>query len=119
MLQISTSASCNRCGHYVDYYRGHLLCPKCRNLMRISPEDIKNNLSDFYELYIPYTLKKYNNRFEKFHKLAEKYEIDFIGFDPFYKLYSTNYTGMLNIGWENGFPENLSVIIKELKSILR
>ena len=29
------------------------------------------------------------------------------------------YSGMLDIGWEDGWPDNLSEVVKELKRILR
>ena len=121
MLEIHTSASCNLCHKYVDYHKGNFLCPHCKNLMRISPDDIKFNLSDLYELNIPYTSNKFDNRLEKLRKLCDKYNIDFLGFDPFEQTKNNhdNYIGMLDIGWENGFPENLPKIIKELKQILR
>ena len=119
MLTIHTSAACRQCGHWLDYHKGYFLCPKCRTLCEIAPENIKYNLADYYELNIPYTSKKFNNRLEQLQKLCNEYEIHFLGFDPFEKINSTNSTGMLNIGWTDGFPENLYVIVKKIKSVLR
>lgn len=119
MLKIHTSASCNRCGHWVDYHKGNLFCPECRNVMRILPEDIKENLSDLYELNIPYTSQKFDNRLERLQKLCKDYNIDFLGFDHCEKIKGNNYLGLLDIGWIDGFPENLHVIVKILKQILK
>ena len=46
---------------------------------------------------------------------------DFLGFDPFDKMKNNhnNWSGVLDIGWEKGFPDNLPVIIKDLKRILK
>ena len=65
MLEIGTSASCNKCGKRVNYYKGKFICPHCGNSMRVSQEDVKFNLADLYELNIPYTSVKYDNRLEK------------------------------------------------------
>ena len=119
MLAIHTSAACNRCGHWVDYYKGNFLCPECKNLMKISPEDVKFNLSDLYELNIPYTSVKFENRLERLRKLCKDYDIDFLGFAEIDKMKNGGCLGILDIGWKNGFPENLPVIVKKLKQILR
>ena len=119
MLEIHTSASCNNCGRWVDYYKGYFLCPHCRNLMKVSPEDVKINLADLYELNIPYTSVKFENRLDKLSQLCDKYNIDFLGFDEMDEMRGGGYSGLLDIGWANGFPDNLNVIVKELKRILK
>ena len=119
MLEIGTSASCNKCGKWVNYDKGKFVCPHCGNSMRVSPEDVQFNLADLYELNIPYTSVKYDNRLEKLCQLCDKYDIDFFGFDLFDKMKGGGYSGMLDIGWEDGWPDNLSEVVKELKRILR
>lgn len=119
MLEICTSASCNKCGKWVKYDKGKFVCPHCGNSMRVSPEDVKFNLSDLYELNIPYTSVKYDNRLEKLRQLCDMYDIDFFGFDLFDKMKGGGYSGMLDIGWEDGWPDNLSEVVKELKRILK
>lgn len=118
MLEISTSAQCPICEkHWLDYENGKFVCKECKSVVDISTTH--GNYSDLYELNIPYTSVKFDNRLEKLRQLCDKYDIDFLGFDPFDEMKGDNYSGMCDIGWADGWPDNLLVIIKELKKILR
>lgn len=118
MLKIETSAQCPICnGHWLSYKDGNFFCAECET--KVNPELIKFNLADLYELNIPYTSKKYDNRLEKLRVFCDKFNADFLGFDPFEEMRANNWSGMLDIGWEDGFPDNLSEAVKELKRILR
>ena len=116
MLKFSTSAQCPICqGHWLDYQNGEFFCEECQNI--VDKNNINQNLADLYELNIPYTSNKYDRRLEKLIQFCDKYIADFLGFDPFDEMKNnhSNWSGMLDIGWEDGFPENLHVVLKELK----
>ena len=120
MLKFSTSAQCPICeSHWLDYENGKFFCEKCQK--EIDRHMIKQNLAELYEFNIPYTSNKYDRRLEKLRAFCDKYNADFLGFDPFEEMSSNhnNWSGMLDIGWENRFPENLDTLIKDLKQILR
>ena len=118
MLEISTSAQCPICEkHWLDYENGKFVCKECKSVVDINTTH--GNYTDLYELNIPYTSVKFDNRLEKLLQLCDKYDIDFIGFDLFDEIKGNNYSGMCDIGWENGWPDNLPIIVKELKRILR
>lgn len=120
MLKFSTSAQCPICqGHWLDYKNGEFFCEECQKI--INKDNINQNLADLYELNIPYTSNKYDKRLEDLRAFCDKYNADFLGFDPFDEMKNNhnNWSGMLDIGWEKGFPDNLPVIIKDLKKILR
>lgn len=120
MLKFSTSAQCPICqGHWLDYENNNFVCEECKKI--VNKDNINQNLADLYELNIPYTSNKYDIRLEKLRQFCDKYNADFLGFDPFDEMKNNhnNWSGMLDIGWEDGFPENLHVVVKELKRILR
>ena len=117
MIEIHTSASCPECGKWLDYEKGEFICSHCRRLTR--PEEIQYNLADLYELNIPYASKKFNNRLNKLREFVRKYEAVFLGFDDMDEIAPNNRMGLLDIGWEDGFPDNLCKAVKELKRILR
>lgn len=120
MLEFHTSAQCPICkSHWLDYQDGNFFCEKCGK--PVSSELIKFNLADLYELNIPYSSNRYDNRLDKLREFCDKFNADFLGFDPFEEMRNNhnNWSGMLDIGWEDGWPNNLSEIVKELKRILK
>ena len=117
MLEFHTSARCPVCNkHWLDYENDGFVCNECKTT--VQTEEINFNLSDLYELNIPYTSNEYDNRLEDLRVFCDKYNADFLGFDPFEKIGSNNWSGMLDIGWADGWPNNLSEAVKELKKIL-
>ena len=120
MLEFHTSAQCPICqGHWLDYNNGKFFCEECQK--EIDKNTIKQNLADLYELNIPYTSNKFDRRLEQLRVFCDKYNADFLGFDPFEEMKNNhnNWSGMLDIGWEDGLPDNLSEVVKELKRILK
>ena len=120
MLEFHTSAQCPICkSHWLDFQNGTFYCEECQKEVDIIM--ITQNLADLYELNIPYTSNKFDKRLEALRVFCDKYNADFLGFDPFKEMKNNhnNWNGMLDIGWEDGFPENLPVVVKELKRILR
>lgn len=118
MLEISTSAQCPVCEkHWLDYENGKFVCKECKAVVDIKIS--QGNYSDLYELSIPYTSIKFDNRSDKLLELCNKYNIDFLGFDEMDEMKNGGHSGLLDIGWADGWPDNIIVIIKELKRILR
>lgn len=111
MIKISTSACCTACEKWLDYDNG-FVCSHCGKVVK--QEEIKHSTADWYELNIPYTSRKFNNRLTKLQELTDKYNATFLGFDEF-----DAHSGMLDIGWDDAFPANLPQFIKELKRVLR
>ena len=120
MLEFHTSAQCPICNSYwLDYKDESFFCEECGKT--VSHKSIKFNLADLYELNIPYTANKFDNRLEILREFCDKFNANFLGFDPFEKTKNNhnNYIGMLDIGWADGWPDNLSDAVKELKRILK
>jgi hypothetical protein len=117
MLEFHTSARCPVCNkRWLDYEDGKFFCEECQKNIDINA--INFNLSDLYELNIPYTSNEYDNRLEKLRIFCHKFDADFLGFDPFEQINSNHWSGMLEIGWADGWPDNLSKAVEELKKIL-
>lgn len=118
MLEINTSAQCPMCEkHWLDYENGKFICKECGNVVDINITH--GNYADLYELNIPYTSVKFDNRLDKLREFCDKFNADFLGFDPFDEMRGDNYSGMCDIGWADGWPNNILMAIKELKRILR
>lgn len=117
MIKISTSACCTACEKWLDYNNGEFVCSHCGKVVK--QEEIKYSLADWYELNIPYTSRKFNNRLTQLQELTSKYNATFLGFDEFDSIGANNFSGMLDIGWDDAFPDTLPQFIKELKRILR
>jgi hypothetical protein len=118
MLKINTSAQCPVCEkHWLDYENGKFICEECKSVVDINTTH--GNYSDLYELNIPYTSVKFDNRLEKLQQLCDKYNIDFLGFDEMDEMRNGGCSGFLDIGWGDGWPDNILMVIKELKKVLR
>ena len=118
ILKISTSAQCPACEkHWLNYENGNFICEECKAITDINMTH--GNYSDLFELSIPYTSTKFNNRLEKLRHLCDKYNADFLGFDEMDEMRNGGYSGLLDIGWVDEWPNNLVTVIKELKRVLR
>lgn len=117
MKIIETSGVCPRCNGFLYFMNGKLQCYQCESV--ISIDKVKYTDADWFELNIPYTLRKFNNRLTQLQELTSKYNATFLGFDEFDSIGANNFSGMLDIGWDDAFPDTLPQFIKELKRILR
>jgi hypothetical protein len=112
MLKISTSGVCRKCKRATLLYEdGKFVCSKCGR--KYTSKDITETMSDLFEITTCITKKEFVDKIKPLQNLTDRFNADFLGYDPCEKG-----EGFLDIGWENGYPVRLNMMIQELNEIL-
>lgn len=112
MLQISTTAVCPQCGGATVWYEdGKFTCHMCGK--KYTSKEITKTHSDLFEITTTITKQKFLERINLIDNLTQRFSAVRAGYDP-----CGNDIGYLDIGWEDGYPVRLNMLIQELNEIL-
>lgn len=112
MLKIVTSGVCPKCEvSTVKYVDGKFVCSKCRR--KYTSKEMTQTMSDLFEITTDITEKEFRDKIKPLQSLTDRFNADFLGYDPCEKG-----KGLLDIGWENGYPVRLNMLVQELNEIL-
>ena len=114
MLKIITSGVCPKCGLVtLQYEDGKFVCSKCGH--KYTSKEITQTMSDLFAIFVDITKEKFLDKFNLLQNLAVRFNADSCGYDqdPLKKG-----VGLLDIGWESGYPVRLTMMVQELNEIL-
>ena len=112
MLKISTSGVCRKCKRATLWYEdGKFVCSECGH--KYTSKEIKQTMSDLFEITTGITKKEFCDKMKPLQSLTDRFNADFLGYAPCEKG-----KGLLDIGWENGYPVRLNMLVQELNEIL-
>ncbi len=112
MLKISTSGVCLKCKRATLWYEdGRFVCSECGR--KYGSKEITQTMSDLFEITTGITKKEFVGKIKQLQNLTDRFNADFLGYDPCEKG-----KGLLDIGWENGYPVRLNMLVQELNEIL-
>lgn len=112
MLKISTSGVCPKCSRATLLYEdGKFVCSECGR--KYISKDITATMSDLFEITIEITEKEFRAKINALDNLSQRFSAVFVGYDPCEKG-----KGLLDIGWEDGYPVRLNMMVQELNEIL-
>ena len=87
--------------------------------MKESPKYAVSMLTDFTcnsaELALA-EWKKFGEKVRTLQNLSDRFNADLLGYDP--DVTTKERVGLLNIGWDNGYPVRLNMMVQELNEIL-
>ena len=114
MLKISTNGVCRKCKKATLLYEdGKFVCSECGK--KYTSKEIVQTMSDLFEITTGITKQEFVEKVKLLQSLTDRFNADFLGYnpDPLEKG-----IGMLDIGWENGYPVRLNMMVQELNEIL-
>lgn len=112
MLRISTTAVCPKCGRenlmYVD---GKFVCYECDK--KYTSKDIAQTTGDLFEITTDITEQEFRAKIKQLEDLANRFSSVDVGYEP-----CASEMGYLSIGWQDGYPVRLNMMVQELNEIL-
>lgn len=115
MLKISTSGVCPKCEKATLCYEdGKFVCSECGR--KYTSKEITETMSDLFEITTGITKKEFVDKIKKLQNLTDRFNADFLGYYP--DTTTKEKIGQLDIGWENGYPVRLNMMLQELNEIL-
>lgn len=113
MLKISTSGICpKKCERAtLEYVDGKFVCSKCGR--KYTSKEVTQTMSDWFEVTTDITEKEFRAKINELDNLSQRFSAVFVGYDPCEKG-----MGLLDIGWDNGYPVRLNMLVQELNEIL-
>lgn len=115
MLKISTSGVCPKCNKATLWYEdGKFVCSKCGR--KYTSKEITQTMSDLFEITTGITKKEFCDKVAKLKSLTDRFNADLLGYDP--DTSEKGKVGLLDIGWESGYPVRLNMLVQELNEIL-
>ena len=115
MLKISTSGVCPKCKRATLWYEnGKFVCSECGR--KYISKDITETMSDAFEITTSITKKKFVEKVRTLQNLTDRFNADLLGYDP--DITTKEKVGLLDIGWDNGYPVRLNMMVQELNEIL-
>ena len=112
MLRLKTSGICPKCGQakmmYVD---GKFVCYECDK--KYTSKEITQTTSDLFEITTDITEQEFRVKIKQLESLSNRFSSVDIGYDP-----QSKGVGYLNIGWVDGYPVRLNMLVQELNEIL-
>lgn len=114
MKTFQTSGKCPKCGCQLftnnkkDY---SFICKKCN--IKFQTEDVKENISDFYEISIKMSSKKFTKELSLLSSVADKYNCIFLGHDDEFNL--------TDFGWQKGFPDSKTInkFVRDIETLVK
>jgi hypothetical protein len=115
MLKISTSGVCPKCvKEHLWYEDGKFVCKECGR--KYTSKDITMTMSDMFEITTRITEKDFRDKMKALQNLTDRFNADLLGYDPITVFKER--VGLLDIGWEHGYPVRLNMMVQELNEIL-
>lgn len=115
MLKISTSGVCRKCKRAtLEYVDGKFVCSKCGR--KYTSKEITQTMSDLFEITTSITKQEFYDKVKPLKSLTDRFNADLLGYDP--NTWEKGKVGLLDIGWENGYPVRLNMLVQELNEIL-
>ena len=115
MIQISTTAVCPKCAkEHLWYEDGKFVCKECGR--KYTSKDITMTMSDMFEITTRITEKDFRDKMKTLQNLTARFNADLLGYDPITVFKER--VGLLDIGWEHGYPVRLNMMVQELNEIL-
>ena len=115
MLKISTTAVCPKCGGTTVWYEdGKFVCYECGR--KHTSKEVIENTNGFFEIVISISKQEFLDKFQTLLNLSGRFNADECGYDPATKVKAK--VGHLVIGWEDGYPVRLNMMVQELNEIL-
>ena len=115
MLKISTSGVCPKCAtEHLWYEDGKFVCKECGR--KYTSKDITATMSDMFEITTRITEKEFRDKIKTLQNLTDRFNADYLGYDPMHNFIGK--VGTLDIGWDNGYPVRLNMMVQELNEIL-
>ena len=113
-MDIVTSGVCLKCKRAtLKYEDGRFVCSECGR--KYGSKDITQTMSDLFEITIGITKQEFCDKVKRLQSLTDRFNADFLGYDP--DPWEKG-KGLLDIGWENGYPVRLNMLVQELDEIL-
>lgn len=111
MLQIRTTAVCPKCkGEIVWYEEGKFICQLCGK--KYASKEIEETHSDLFEIAATITEKEFRGKIKQLDDLSQRFSAVLAGYDP-----CEPGIGRLIIGWDDGYPVRLNMLVQELNEI--
>lgn len=112
MLQIKTSGVCPKCGRVnLPYFDGKFGCCDCSR--KYTSKEIVKTMSDLFEITTSITKQEFYDKIDVLKDLTNRFAAVFLGYDD-----CNRGGGLLYIGWEDGYPVRLNMMVQELNEIL-
>lgn len=112
MLDMMTSGVCPKCKKETLLYdEGKFVCTNC--CRKYTSKEVEQTTGDLFEITTGITKQSFVESFNLLQSLANRFNANSLGYDPCGKG-----IGLLNIGWENGYPVRLNMMVQELNEIL-
>lgn len=112
MRKISASGVCPKCGRakmmYVD---GKFVCYECDR--KYTSKDITTTCNDLFNITTIITEKEFRKKIKQLESLVNRFSSIDVWYEP-----KSNIDGYLGIGWEDGYPVRLNMMVQELNEIL-
>lgn len=114
MLKISASGVCPKCHKAtLRYEDGKFVCYECGR--KYTSKEVVKTMSDLFEITITITKQEFVEKVKSLQNLTDRFNADYLGYDP--NPWEKG-IGMLDIGWDNGYPVRLNMLVQELNEIL-
>lgn len=114
MLKISTSGVCPKCKRATLWYEdGKFVCSACDR--KYTSKEITATMSDLFEITTSITEKEFRDNIDALDSLSKRFSSVFVGYDP--NPWEKG-EGLLDIGWDSGYPVRLNMLVQELNEIL-
>lgn len=114
MLRISTSGVCRKCKRAtLRYEDGKFVCSECGR--KYTSKEIVQTMGDLFEITTSITKQEFCDKSQTLKSLTDRFNADSLGYDP--DIHSKGH-GLLSIGWEDGYPVRLNMMVQELNEIL-
>lgn len=109
MLQINTSSICPKCSkENLLYQDGKFACLKCGR--KYISKDIAATTSEYFEITTRITKQEFIDKYKRLESLTNRFSTSLLGCDT--------HNNLLYIGWDDGYPVRLNMLVQELNEIL-
>lgn len=109
MLRINTNGVCPKCGkENLMYVDGKFVCFECGK--KYTSKEITKKIGDSFDIMTEITEKEFREKINVIDSLIQRFSASYVGCDT--------RNGVLYIGWDDGYPVRLNVLVKELDEIL-
>lgn len=114
MLRISTSGVCRKCKRATLLYEdGKFVCAECGR--KYTSKEIVQTMSDLFEITTDITEKEFRAKINALDNLSQRFSAVYVGYDP--NPWEKGH-GLLDIGWDDGYPVRLNMMVQALNEIL-